>query len=182
MQTFKISKNFYEIAKVHVKQQLMGNEDENKLALIVAPFQTERSSYPFPKSKGQLVRDWDQGLLLPCRLNYFWPGHGPTDFPKWRDAKTPYQITYQKQYEPYVIVKRRENYFDPQFAGFGKDKALFIDDLNTEGYTFKVLPDLFIVHYPHPENPDKMIFKSDKTFKNCITSLYNDHVAKKQKK
>jgi len=46
-------------------------------------------------------------------------------------------------------------YYDERFFGYGKNKIELVSHLRRSGYEFRVLPEGFIVHNPHPESATK---------------------------
>ena len=56
------------------------------------------------------------------------------------------------RYEPYVVLEwcgANAPYYDERFYGYGKNKIEYIAHLRLSGYQFYVLPEGFLVHYPH---------------------------------
>jgi hypothetical protein len=79
------------------------------------------------------------------------------------------------RYEPYVVlewcptlgprtirgatnVTPTAPYYDERFYGYGKNKIELISHLRKSGYRFKILPEGFIIHNPHPESSAKEIW------------------------
>ena len=103
-------------------------------------------------TKAALIQQLDKNEVAPFHLEKFPPGHGPTNFSKWRTATTnTYPVEYVKQFEPYVVGYR---YFVPRywphFRGFGFNKLSWIMECNYTGFQFAVLRDFFVVHLNHP--------------------------------
>lgn len=46
-------------------------------------------------------------------------------------------------------------YYDERFYGYGKNKIELVSHLRWSGYEFRVLPEGFIIHNPHPESKTK---------------------------
>lgn len=64
---------------------------------------------------------------------HVWPqGHAPTDYAKWRTATVPYQVEWQPQFEPYVVVRRDCPLYDQRFVGFGWNKVSHIMELDAQ--------------------------------------------------
>ena len=96
------------------------------------------------------------------------------------------QVMFEPKFEPYILMKTREMpLYDEDVLDRMGDKALFTSDLNTLGYVlllfhrcsfsfsrggnnllsaifyfrykFRVLPETFLVHHPHPISDNKLI-------------------------
>lgn len=62
-----------------------------------------------------------------------WPkGHAPTDYAKWRTATVPYRVSWQPDFEPYVVVRRDCPKYDQRFVGFGWNKVSHIMELDAQ--------------------------------------------------
>jgi hypothetical protein len=84
------------------------------------------------------------------------------------------------RYEPYVVLRwcpagqsepqrigqsapqRIAPYYDERFHGYGKNKIQHVAHLRVMGYQFAILPEGFIVHYPHRESKAKESWKNVK--------------------
>ena len=60
-----------------------------------------------------------------------------------------YAVTYESEYEPYILCRRDIPAFDERFVGYGGDKTSHAYELSRSGYVFVVLPGAFAVHAPH---------------------------------
>ena len=97
------------------------------------------------------------------------------------------QVMFEPKFEPYILMRTREMpLYDEDVLDRMGDKALFTSDLNTIGYVsllfnnmcsfsllrgrnnflsaisyfrykFRVLPETFLVHHPHPISDNKLI-------------------------
>ena len=55
-------------------------------------------------------------------------------------------------YEPYVVVSRKYvPWADERFAGYHKNKVIYLMHLAHQGLRFMVHPRAFVVHTPHPK-------------------------------
>lgn len=76
-----------------------------------------------------------------------------TDYERWWDSEAPYRVHFEEQYEPYVVVRTKDNPFlpgfDARFRGYGWNKVAFISELHTAGFQFYVLPHCWLVHRSH---------------------------------
>lgn len=60
-----------------------------------------------------------------------------------------YAVSYESEYEPYILCRRDIPPFDERFVGYGGDKTSHAYELSRSGYVFVVLPGAFAVHAPH---------------------------------
>ncbi|KAL3925639.1 MAG: hypothetical protein SGILL_000267 [Bacillariaceae sp.] len=94
---------------------------------------------------------------------------------KWYDQGKAFRSVpcfHTARYEPYVVLEwcparsstySRDTtdllptapYYDERFHGYGKNKIELISHLRKSGYRFRVLPEGFIIHNPHPESSVK---------------------------
>ena len=76
--------------------------------------------------------------------------HGLTNYAKWYNATTIYDIEYGFKFEPYGIVRSQELHdFYPDFRGFGGNKLTFFIEAYYREFKFQVLPNHFVVHMTH---------------------------------
>lgn len=122
-----------------------------------------------------------------------WEGHFSTRSEAWlsgefygAEFQLPNNVTARRiraikcfdslRYEPYVVIrwcpssvndnpKPMAPYYDERFYGYGKNKIEMISHLRFMGYQFSILPEGFIVHYPHPESVAKKTWNNVKDFK-----------------
>ena len=66
------------------------------------------------------------------RYHVWTKGHAPTNFAKWRTATTPYQVEWEADFEPYVVVRRDCPEYDRRFVGFGWNKVAHIMELDAQ--------------------------------------------------
>ncbi|MEW5312001.1 MAG: hypothetical protein WDW38_003666 [Sanguina aurantia] len=79
-------------------------------------------------------------------------GQGSTMTSQWYDATEPYSITSGQGYEPYILIDRQEAPFhDSRFRGYGSDKVSYISSVKHGGFDFKVHPEGWVIHRPHPK-------------------------------
>ena len=71
--------------------------DSEKLALVVAAFETQRYRLQpsFPKTKSDAIKLLDVGTLLTFRYHVWPQGHRATNYAKWKTATTPYRIAWE---------------------------------------------------------------------------------------
>ncbi|XP_030845045.1 LARGE xylosyl- and glucuronyltransferase 1-like [Strongylocentrotus purpuratus] len=140
-------------------------------ALIVPAFETLRYRLNFPKSKADLLHMLDMGTLFTFRYHVWQKGHAPTNFARWRTATTPYQVQWEPDFEPYVVVKKDCPKYDPRFLGFGWNKVSHVMTLDAQSYDFIVLPNAFIIHMPHTPSFDIAKFRSSQQYRTCLQTL-----------
>jgi len=51
-------------------------------------------------------------------------------------------------------------YYDERFHGYGKNKIEYIAHLRFLHYEFRILPEGFIVHHPHPDSESKRVWNN----------------------
>jgi hypothetical protein len=111
-----------------------------------------------PRNRSEAIQMWSDGQLDPFHMKKVQWGHGPSQFPKWRqgenafNASSFYPIRYDMGFEPYVV-----GYYDrdlprywPAFRGFGFNKYTWFVEAHFKGWKFSVLWDFFVVHLNHP--------------------------------
>ncbi|XP_048688569.2 xylosyl- and glucuronyltransferase LARGE1 isoform X3 [Caretta caretta] len=158
----------YEYLRKSVIQLDLAN---TKKALIVPAFETLRYRLSFPKSKAELLSMLDMGTLFTFRYHVWTKGHAPTNFAKWRTATTPYQVEWEADFEPYVVVRRDCPEYDRRFVGFGWNKVAHIMELDAQEYEFIVLPNAYMIHMPHAPSFDITKFRSNKQYRICLKTL-----------
>lgn len=160
---FLPSFTLYEYLKRSISD--MGLVTRKETALVVPAFETQRYRINFPRSKSELLAMLDMGTLFTFRYHVWTRGHAPTDYLKWRTATTAYQINWEPDFEPYIVVRRDVAQYDSRFVGFGWNKVSHIMHLHAQGYHFFVLPDAFIIHMPHAPSFDIAKFRSSSNYR-----------------
>lgn len=150
--------------------------DDSKKAWIVPAFETQRYRLSFPRSKAELLNRLDMGELFTFRYHVWTKGHAPTNFAKWRTATTPYKVTWEQDFEPYIVVRKDVPEYDTRFVGFGWNKVSHIMELHVMGFDFIVLPNSFIVHMPHAPSLDIAKFRTSPQYKRCVKILKREFV------
>ena len=150
---------------------------KEKEALVVPAFETLLYRVDFPQNKSQLLDMVSKGKIHPFRADVWPRGHGPTDLEHWSTATKPYGVSWQKDYEPYVVVRSTVAPYDTRFAGFGWNKVSHIMELHAQGYEFVVLPDSFMVHMPHAPSMDIGSFRRSKHYRDCLMVLKREYQA-----
>jgi hypothetical protein len=100
-----------------------------------------------------------------CRIfDFVWNkyGHSTTNFPAWigrgRSEVTAVPCFDSNRFEPYVVLRKHSALptYDESFTGYGKNKIELIMRLRAIGYTFHVLPRVFLMHMPHAKSKAKL--------------------------
>ena len=109
-----------------------------------------------PGTKEKLFDDISSHTIMPFHVAYFAPGHGPTNFEKWYESNSAYQIEWEPRFEPYIVAYRPglPRYFDA-FTGYGYNKLSWIMEISLAGYSFYVLPQSFLTHINHPGRQER---------------------------
>lgn len=76
-----------------------------------------------------------------------------------------FRISWEQDFEPYIVVKRDVVKYDSRFVGFGWNKVSHIMHLHAIGYQFIVLPNAFIIHMPHAPSFDIAKFRSSSIYR-----------------
>lgn len=78
------------------------------------------------------------------------------------------QVSWEPDYEPYIVARRDIHQYDNRFVGFGWNKVAHIMELEAKGTEFWVLPDAFIVHMPHAPSFDIAKFRSSAVYRKYV--------------
>ena len=77
--------------------------------------------------------------------------HGATNFSRWITSTEWYPITYEKLFEPYVIIaKEFVPWYDERFVGYYRNKVSHLDHMYSIGIDYFVHPHAYVLHRPHP--------------------------------
>ena len=105
-----------------------------------------------PSRKDEFIQLVKQGTATEFHVAKYFPGHGPTNFPRWYETENEicYPITYMAGFEPYVLGYRDNvpHYWEG-FRGHGYNKVSWFIEAHAKGYSFAVLRDFFVVHLDH---------------------------------
>uniref|UniRef100_A0A2R5LLI6 Putative transferase transferring glycosyl groups n=2 Tax=Ornithodoros turicata TaxID=34597 RepID=A0A2R5LLI6_9ACAR len=129
----------------------------DKTAFVVPAFEyidTPQKSDGVPQSKDELMQllHRQDPFVQPFRQDVTPDSHRMTDYWKWYRTDRPYQVSsFSDKYEPYVVLKNTVQLpmFDERFSGYGMNKITHVTELFAAGYTFYVLPDVWLIHVPH---------------------------------
>ncbi|XP_024945273.1 LARGE xylosyl- and glucuronyltransferase 2 isoform X2 [Cephus cinctus] len=143
----------------------------DKTALVVPAFETQRYRFSFPVNKEELVKSLNRGQIYTFRYHVWTQGHAATNYTFWRNATEPYAISWEPDFEPYIVVSNLAPQYDIRFIGFGWNKVSYLTHLTALGYTYIVLPDVFIIHRPHAPSVDIGKFRTDALYRRCLKKL-----------
>lgn len=147
------------------------NPYPQKKCLVVAAFESARYRSSVPRSKAALLARLAARDLAPFR-HHEWPrGHRATNYTRWTTANAPYEVEWQSDYEPYLVVHRSVPKYDTRFSGFGWNKVSHSVELRAQGYRAVVLPGAFVVHTPHAPSQDITAFRADPHYRICLALL-----------
>ena len=165
----------YKALKERLKKNVFGNM--SKTAVVIPAFETSDKKFKVPKSKPEMVKLFRNHKVYQFHHKYFYPGHGPTNYNKWKTASKPYYVSWKNDYEPYCVVKTSVFSFDHRFVARFQNKASHSTELHMAGYKFLVFPDSFIIHLPHKINP-----QNKSNLIKCSRQWYKDWIKMKRKK
>ncbi|XP_014601591.1 PREDICTED: glycosyltransferase-like protein LARGE2 isoform X2 [Polistes canadensis] len=154
----------YENIMKHIKELTIQKRIHN-LALIVPAFETERYRFKFPADKEELLKFLRRGILYTFRYHVWTQGHAATNYSSWKNATEPYEVSWEPDFEPYIIVPKIAPKYDTRFIGFGWNKVSYITHLTALDFKFIVLPDSFIIHRPHAPSLDIGKFRTDSIYR-----------------
>ena len=117
------------------------------------PFVGHTDSLPSTQSAlSEAVRN---GRASGFHMAHFPQGHGATDFDRWFREITPYNISYQDHYEPYVVMHRQHvPAYDERFRGYGMNKVAHLFHCHSLGVQFAVIPFHFVCAREHAKSRD----------------------------
>ncbi|GAB1865524.1 Glycosyltransferase-like protein LARGE1 [Camponotus japonicus] len=150
--------------------------ESDKIALIVPAFETERYRFIFPTNKGELLKFLKRGILYTFRYHVWTQGHAATNYSFWRNSMEPYEVSWEPDFEPYIVVPKSAPRYDTRFVGFGWNKVSYVTHLTALNYKYIVLPDTFIIHRPHAPSLDIGKFRTDSVYRRCLKKLKDKFV------
>ncbi|XP_076179241.1 xylosyl- and glucuronyltransferase LARGE1 isoform X1 [Ptiloglossa arizonensis] len=150
--------------------------ESDRVALIVPAFETERYRFTFPIDKDELLKFLKRGVLYTFRYHVWTQGHAATNYSYWRNTMEPYEVSWEPDFEPYIVVSRLAPRYDTRFIGFGWNKVSYLTHLTVLDYKYIVLPDTFIIHRPHAPSLDIGKFRTDSIYRRCLKKLKDDFV------
>ncbi len=140
---------------------------------VIPAFETLIKDLQLPSSKQSLQHYVSDKQVSPFKWHSHKIGHEPTDYKKWFQATEPYEVRWKEWYEPYIVVHHNATRFDERFAGYGENKVSHILELHAQRYRFVVLPNVYVIHYPHKPSRDETKFHE--TVVQATGSITNSH-------
>ena len=182
------SKNLHQQILQSIKSE---NFQKNlKSALIIPAFaMKEQSSSDFPQSKKELLIKFSRMEAEPFYAKEYAPAYGPTNYRKWVQSSTVYQIRVgcYNEFEPYMVVRnpRRKDvqneteavqFYSEAFIHRFINKAIYFTDLCIRHFQFFVEPEGFLLHQPHTSQRSDLRNKIRKfDIKQCAYASYKMH-------
>jgi hypothetical protein len=119
-----------------------------RTAFVLPAFEMHPRELPGPRSKRKLRSMYeDKNSTMSSFAEALCPNcHGATNYRRFFRAKRSYTVAYQHMYEPYTIVPRGAPTYDEALIGRHLNKNLHIWDLHCRNYTFRVLPNAWVLH------------------------------------
>ena len=157
-----------------IKQDLKKIGNLNKIAVVLPSFETDSVDFEIPRTKAEAVQLVNQDKMRQFHKRWF-GGQGQTNYKRWKTAIEPYYIQWKGLYEPYTLVKSSVVPFDRRFVARFHDKGSRNTELHMAGFKFLVLHNIFMVHLPHPKNP-----QNKEELDKCSKQWYRDWVNEKR--
>ncbi|VDK38817.1 unnamed protein product [Taenia asiatica] len=143
-------------------------DEVEKVAYIVPAFETFYTQLEFPTTKRHLLQNIASGVVKPFRIDVWQAGHLATNYSHWYKAEMPYEVKWDADFEPYVLIRRGHGQFDEHFVGFGWNKVSFFMLLDALDFKFVVLPNAFIIHLPHAPSVESNRFRHSYGLRQCL--------------
>ncbi|CAH1778798.1 unnamed protein product [Owenia fusiformis] len=124
-----------------------------KLALVVPAFEYDEipKLVPFPANKADATKLYREHYIYRFSGKRCGNCHIATDYEKWMETSTPYEVEFGWPYEPYVVIASdRMPLYDERLLARHLNKVMFNIEIFAKRYKFFVLPDVFLVHELHP--------------------------------
>lgn len=181
------------------------SQQQQRIAMVVPAFERKNATCSSPKECQSFLTKYRQFIprsfeeIGPCvkrgscevfHAEEFLEGHLTTGTESWLKgdfsdsalkSNIPRKINCftSYEYEPYVVLpwcNGSTPYYDERFFGYGKNKIEYISHLRFLNYSFHVLPEGFLVHYPHPKSKAHGIFRRERKygFRKTMDDLYVD--------
>ncbi|KAM7540657.1 hypothetical protein Aperf_G00000030884 [Anoplocephala perfoliata] len=154
-------------------QNVLSTADKStkNVAYIVPAFETFNSQLDFPSTKEDLLQRIASGVVKPFRIDVWQAGHWATNYSRWYTSDSAYEVQWDADFEPYILIRREYGQFDENFVGFGWNKVSFFMLLDALNFKFVVLPDAFIIHLPHPPSIESNRFRHSGALRQCLEEL-----------
>ncbi|VDM31373.1 unnamed protein product [Hydatigera taeniaeformis] len=148
------------------------------VSYIVPAFETFCTQLSFPSTKQRLLQKIASGVVKPFRIDVWQAGHLATNYSHWYKAEMPYEIKWDADFEPYVLIRRGHGQFDEHFIGFGWNKVSFFMLLDALDFKFVVLPNAFIIHLPHAPSVESNRFRHSQCLEDFKVKYIKDLVVR----
>ncbi|KAL5962365.1 LARGE xylosyl and glucuronyltransferase 2, partial [Taenia solium] len=153
---------------IYFQRTLASVDKVEKVAYIVPAFETFYTQLEFPTTKRHLLQNIASGVVKPFRIDVWQAGHLATNYSHWYKAEMPYEVKWDADFEPYVLIRRGHGKFDEHFVGFGWNKVSFFMLLDALDFKFVVLPNAFIIHLPHAPSVESNRFRHSYGLRQCL--------------
>jgi hypothetical protein len=152
-----VSKNLFEILK-----KFGPPKQKTVYALITFDMKCNENTGWYPNS-------------FNCQITNYYPhGQHMTNYEKWKISDRPYKVEYNWPYEPYFVGKKSElPLANPIFDFGGNDKVSLVQEMALIDFSFFVLPNCYVSHYPHI----KIEHWSTRSYEKAV-ELWHDYIPK----
>eukprot|EP00298_Acanthocystis_sp_HF-20_P017209 c21694_g1_i1.p1 GENE.c21694_g1_i1~~c21694_g1_i1.p1 ORF type:complete len:467 (+),score=133.66 c21694_g1_i1:2-1402(+) len=133
--------------KSEINNAISKNSDINPSKTVFAITSWQYASEvkdSYPTSKSSLLSLWENKVVT-TKAPHFQTAYVPEiGLKEWAEMKSAVTTPYHDLYEPYYIRRTAKTpEFDPQFVGWGGNKAIQAFAMAIEGYRFVLLPNVF---------------------------------------
>ena len=145
---------------VKTKFEFRSEENRNclKCAFIAPVFNVKVKDAVLPVSKKELLVKLEEEKDNFSSFNGV--SHKMVNYGKWRTQNKPYDVTHYEHQEPYFIVPREAPLMNDLFQGYGRDKTVYIKELERLRYTFIVLAESFLLNKLDPVGTKTIMSRS----------------------
>lgn len=170
------------VGLVRENEEVMQALHTNRL-LVLAAFENTAAgakANAIPRSKADVVKMVEDGLVTPFEIKWWPQGHKPTNFSKYYQNETGvlYDIEYQWNFEPYVLAYRHglPRYWN-DFRSYAYNKCSYFIEAHLMGYKFSVLRDFYVFHMgaagkPNAGSPPPAEQEKNRKFQEYLSLSY----------
>ena len=128
------------------KVEFRSEENDNCLrcAFISPVFDVKTRDAVMPASKKELLAKLKEEKDK--FEKYMGSSHNMVKYGKWHAENKAYRVFHSEHQEPYFIVPRDAPLMNDLFEGYGRDKTVYINELEQLRYTFVVLAESFLLN------------------------------------
>ncbi|EUB64751.1 Glycosyltransferase-like protein LARGE2 [Echinococcus granulosus] len=162
--------------RTYFQRTLASANKIERVAYIVPAFETFYTQLAFPTTKWRLLQTVASGVVKPFRIDVWQAGHLATNYSHWYKTEMPYEVKWDADFEPYVLIRRGHGQFDEHFVGFGWNKVSFFMLLDALDFKFVVLPNAFIIHFPHAPSVESNRFRHSLILRQCLEEFKVNYV------